>query len=917
MIRLDPAPEARWRRPGLRALLPRLARHTLASAVLLALASVATPPMLRAQTVPKFEILDSPIQLDGLARPRVYLGGVGRHAAFFGEETGSFEAWSWPVKLFHDFRLTFKIPDYTEPIPGASVARRVIVRPELMTVIYSHATFTVQQHFLVPLHEPGMIVLLDVSAVNALEIVASFRADLDLMWPAGIGGQYAYYDAGNRRFILSESRREYNAYVGSPFATEGSTHPAHATPDAPSVFRIAADTTATRTQFIPIVIAGGIMPRDSVTALYARLLERTEDLYAERVEHARVIREELASIRTPDPQLDLALEWAKVNLDEALACNPDLGCGLVAGYGPSGRGRRPGFGWFFGGDASINILGILPYGGFELARTGLDFQRRYRREDGKMPHEVTQSALRTREDWFTQFPYTYYHADTTPYWVVALYQYWLQTADTAFVRESWDAVVDAYRWGLANDSDGDLIVDNTAAGLGAVEVGELGAGLHQDIYLAAIWVESLQATAELAAALDETELAEEAGRNFERAQRNLELEYYIEGEHLYAFGVLEGGKTNPAITVWPAIALSFDLLDQERAGKNLDALASHRLASDWGTFMLARDHPLYDPLHYNMGAVWPFVTGFASWALYNYGRPHAGFAALWANAQSTFFDALGRNPELMSGAYHRTLDTSVPHQFFATSMIPTPLFRGLLGLSANAPKDSLEFALNLPADWDSLSVFNYPVGAGHLKIYVKRGLDTLNVQQDRPDVRATLTARFHGRGGDPLQVRFVPALPPGSEILEAKVNSEPAVYERIMDSGGVRPAVALTLDRYAKVSIRYRPGVDIVPLRPDPQEGAEASAFHILSYPHDEATGEGILRLEGWGGQTYDLEFLSPRGVPDINGQSGASYMVFIPDVSHPGPALREIAPGRYLFRVSFRNHPPGYVEREIRFKRR
>jgi hypothetical protein len=206
MIRLDPAPEARWRRPGLRALLPRLARHTLASAVLLALASVATPPMLRAQTVPKFEILDSPIQLDGLARPRVYLGGVGRHAAFFGEETGSFEAWSWPVKLFHDFRLTFKIPDYTEPIPGASVARRVIVRPELMTVIYSHATFTVQQHFLVPLHEPGMIVLLDVSAVNALEIVASFRADLDLMWPAGIGGQYAYYDAGNRRFILSESR---------------------------------------------------------------------------------------------------------------------------------------------------------------------------------------------------------------------------------------------------------------------------------------------------------------------------------------------------------------------------------------------------------------------------------------------------------------------------------------------------------------------------------------------------------------------------------------------------------------------------------------------------------------------------------------------------------------------------------------
>ncbi|UCC49422.1 MAG: hypothetical protein JSV41_04420, partial [Gemmatimonadota bacterium] len=211
MIWLDPAPEARWRRPGLRALLPRLAGDALAGILLLALASLAAPPILRAQTVRKFEIQDSPIQLDGLARPGVYLGGVGRQAAFFGEETGSFEAWSWPVKLFHDFQLAFKIPDYTEPIPGASVARRVIVRPELMTVIYSHASFTVQQHFLVPLNEPGVIVLLDASTVKPLEIVASFKADLDLMWPAGIGGQYAYYDASNRRFILSESRREYNA----------------------------------------------------------------------------------------------------------------------------------------------------------------------------------------------------------------------------------------------------------------------------------------------------------------------------------------------------------------------------------------------------------------------------------------------------------------------------------------------------------------------------------------------------------------------------------------------------------------------------------------------------------------------------------------------------------------------------------
>jgi hypothetical protein len=653
------------------------ARIALPFVAVLGLA-LSAPPSLDAQGVPKFEITQSPIQLEGPSRLGVYLGGVGREAAFFGYETGEFEAWAWPVKLFHDFELGFKIPDYSEPISGRNVAKRVIVRPEAMTVVYSHAAFTVTQHFLVPLHEPGMIVLLDVSAVRPLEIVASFRADLDLMWPAGIGGQYAYYDAGNKRFILSESRREYNAYVGSPFASEGTSHPAHAAPDAPSVFRIEVDTARIAHEFIPIVVAGGIMPRDSVNALFERLLASAEDYYDERVEHARWLYEELVSIDTPEDTLDLALEWAKVNLDESLVCNPDLGCGIVAGYGPSGRGRRPGFGWFFGGDASINTLGIVAVRHFELARQALAFQARYQRGDGKMPHEVTQSAMRTRKDWFTEFPYAYYHADTTPYWIVALHRYWLASADTAFVQEYRDALINAYRWCVEHDSDGDRIVDNTAGGLGAIEVGGLSEGMHQDIYLAAVSVEALRGMADLAAALGDLDLADESRSYYDEARANFEREYYMEDVGRYAFGILEGGKTNSAITAWPAVAGAFELLDPQHAGPTLDALASSQLLTDWGVRLLSSDHPLYDPLHYNNGAVWPFMTGFASWALYNYGREEAAYRALKANARTTFEGALGRNPELMSGRYHQTLDTTVPHQFFATSMIPTPLILGLL-----------------------------------------------------------------------------------------------------------------------------------------------------------------------------------------------------------------------------------------------
>jgi glycogen debranching enzyme len=764
----------------------------------------------------------------------------------------------------------------------------------MMTVVYSHATFTVRQHFLVPLNEPGMIVLLDVSSVGPLEVVASFKADLDLMWPAGIGGQYAFYDGDNNRFILSESRREYNGFIGSPFTTEGSTHPAHATPDAPSVFRIAVDLERAKDEFVPIVIAGGIMPRDSLTVVYSRLLERAHDYYEQRVEHAREIRESFASIRGPDHELGLALEWAKVNLDESLACNPDLGCGLVAGYGTSGRGRRPGFGWFFGGDASINILGILPYGGFELARHGLDFQRRNRRADGKMPHEVTQSAKRTRENWYSDFPYAYYHADTTPYWVVALYQYWLQTADTAFVRESWDAVADAYRWGLASDSDGDMIVDNTAAGLGAVEVGALGAGLHQDIYLAGIWVESLRGVADLAAAVGEAEMAEEAARVFETAKRNLEREYYIDDEGLYAFGVLEDGATNPAVTVWPATAMSFELLDRQRAQNYMDALASHRLLSDWGARMLDWDHELYHPMQYNMGTVWGFVTGFAGWALYNYGRPHAGYDALWANARSTFYDALGRNPELQSGAFRRTLDTTVPHQFFATSMIPTPLFRGMLGLAADAPRDAFTFAPQLPADWRALAVRKYPVGSSTLDIVIRHAPPAGSGAACGESSATEFTAWFTRDGeGDPLTVSFAPVLSPGSRIMEVEANGESVEYETSQRTDGVQPTLTFAVDARAEATVRYRPGIAISPRRPQPVEGQEATELRIIRYTYDEAREDYALLVEGRGGRTYDVQLISPCGVPTD---------------------MQSVAPGRYMARVIFSGPEDRFVTQEIRF---
>ena len=301
--------------------------------------------------------------LTGPARPAGYTSVVGRRSALIGTETGTFEAWAWPLKLLHGFELRFKTPLYDQPVPGRDIARRVEVTPAGVTIVYVHPAFTVRERLFAPEDEPAVVAVLEVEAVRPLEIIAQFRPDLQYAWPAGMGGQYVAWDDAEKAFVLSESRRQVNAFVGSPSATWATNNPSHMLADAPSELHIAVGDqgavamprpgepagrlTVVRAAGIPIVIVGAAAPRDTVRAIYRRVLRDAERLYAARATHAQAVLDSTLVLHSPDAELDLAVRWAELNLDAALACNPDLGCGLVAGFGPSGpTSTRPGFGWY-------------------------------------------------------------------------------------------------------------------------------------------------------------------------------------------------------------------------------------------------------------------------------------------------------------------------------------------------------------------------------------------------------------------------------------------------------------------------------------------------------------------------------------------------------------------------------------------
>jgi hypothetical protein len=799
--------------------------------VVLAAARVLAAEPAEDLRVPRFPIATSPIALRGDARPRQYLGVLGRKAAWLGSETGEAELWVHPLKLANAFRLDFKIPEYDDPVRGSDVARTVEIRPELTTITYSHATFTVREHVLAPLNEPGLLLLMEVDTYRPLEVVVSFRSVFQYAWPGGMGGQYVFWDEKEKAFTLSESLKKRNGFIGSPWAASASSHPAHALPDAPSRFVIPVAPERAARELVPIAVAAAEAPRDDVAALYRALIRRARELYDDRVRHARELRETMTTIATPAPHIDLALEWAKVNLDEQLVCNPDLGCGLAAGFGPSGESLRPGFGWFFGGDAAINSFAMSSVGLVRDVADGLRFLGRYQRKDGKIPHEVSQAAARI--PWFADFPYAYYHADTTPFWLVALARYWRASGDVGLLKELWPAARKAWAFCLGADTDGDGLMDNTAAGLGAIEVGDIGADIHQDIYLAAVWTEAAGAMKEMATVMGERSMAAEAERLRARATASLDREYWLPDAGHHAFGVLRSGKTNDTLTVWPATAAAFRLLEPDRARQTLLRLASHRLTADWGARMLTTDSPLYDPIHYNMGAVWPFVTGFVAWGHYNYGRPWAGYPLVDALARMAFDFARGRHPELLSGAYYRPLDTAVPQQFFATSMLVTPLVSGLLGWEPDAPRRQARLAPRLPPEWERMSVERLALGPARVRAAFERG-------------PGRLVTRLAVEGG-PVRLLYAPALPPGARSVRAEVDGLPVPL-----AGPGPNEINVDLAAEARsVTFSWEGGLEpeapVVALQP----GQADEGLRLLDF---RETSEGWTALvEGRGGRSYDL----------------------------------------------------------------
>jgi len=787
------------------------------------------------------------LELSRTDRPWEFLSAVGTRAGLFGDESGRMEAWVYPLKLLRNFGLQFEAEGHL--VPAEAIARTVIVRPEASTIVYAGDTFRVRETFFVPVQEAGGVVLLDIESEKPLNVRVSFERDFQLEWPAALGATFSAWDPKLHAFSFGEEQKRYAALIGSPTATnEHLEYQTNYSASNENSFDLGA--TSQKHESRIVIISASVHGPVEAEATYQQLTANYQKLLSESAEYYRSYLARTVSVEIPDAQMQHAYDWSRISMVQGLVNNPYLGTGLIAGYRTSGTSQRPGFAWFFGRDSIWTALALDAEGDFATTRTALEFLSKFQRDDGKIPHEIAQTA--SLVDWFKNFPYPYVSADATPLFIVGMSDYVTSSGDVAFAQDKWDSVWKAYQF-LHSTYDAQGVPQNFGIGHGWVEGGPL-LPVKGEIYQSGVSAAALRALANLARLLGKEDGERQASQEASRLEQLLNQAFWIAEKKRYAFALDQAGKPVDEPTVLTTVPMWFHLLREDQAQPMINELATPGHQTDWGMRIISAESPKYSGGGYHYGAVWPLFTGWASMGEYQYHRALPAYLNLRANALLGLDGSLGHVTEVLSGDYYQPLSTSSPHQIWSAAMVVSPLLRGLFGLSLDANAHMLTFAPHVPADWPSFAIKNVHVGTC-----------ALDLKYERSDQGFTLEVDRSGPGE--CKVEFSPSISPLAEVMTVEMNGH-LVQHRVLKSA---------VDQHMVVQFPVNEGANKlgVAVRNDfglslpsglPELGNASRGLRIMSETWSVAKDRLELEVAGIQGFSYELRVWNAGQLSRVEG---------------------------------------------------
>jgi glycogen debranching enzyme len=787
------------------------------------------------------------LELSRTIRGWEFLPVVGTRAGLFGNETGRFEAWVYPLKIFRDFHLSFLVGD--RALPAESLARTLTVHPESASILYVGDSFRVRETLCVPVSEAGAIVLLEVETEQPLEIEAGFTGDFQLEWPAALGGTYIDWAARERAFVFGEEARKYAALVGSPTGTDArlSYETNYSSADQNS-FRLGVTQKGKETK--AIVIAASVAGLADAEKTYQHLLTSYADCMHESSAYYRAYLDKTVSLELPDAVLQEAYDWARISTIQGVVNNPYLGSGLVAGYRTSGTGQRPGFAWFFGRDSLWTSFALNAEGDYSTTRIALEFISKYQREDGKVPHEISQSA--SLVPWFKDYPYAYVSADATPLFLIAMNDYAVQSGDLAFARDKWDNVWRAYQF-LKSTYDTQGFAQNVGIGHGWVEGGPL-LPVKNEYYQAGLGVEALQALSNLARLVGKDDVSKQLAAEFERRNPALDQAFWSPEMKSYAFALKQDNQREDEASVLATVPMWFGLPTAEHVDQTITRLAAADHQTDWGMRIISQNSKVYDGSGYHYGSVWPLFTGWASVGEYRYHRTFPAYANLRSNALLGLDGALGHFTEVLSGDYYQSFATSSPHQIWSSAMVVSPILRGMFGLQSDAQKREITLAPHIPADWTTFAILNVNVAGVSVDFRYQKTEDGI-----------TLEAKRTGTGD--CWVEFSPAFSLRTLVVSVQMNGRMLPFKLLPNGNDQHLWARFPVnDGTNNLLIRVRNDFGLALPNELPALGSASRSLRVLSESWNASKTQLTLEVSGRVGMSYQMEVWNPGQISSVDG---------------------------------------------------
>ena len=707
------------------------------------------------------------------------------------------EIWGYPFQILSSYKVGFRATGATAEVEGRLLLRRVDYDFNSVTRTYIGPDYLVRERFFVPLNQPAAIISYEVEGSRKLDIVVHFVPALNLMWPGAVGGQYNRWNADGPGFVLSEPEHGFSAIVGSPeISSHDDTVNSTVRPDTSLSFTLRPTVTlsndSSATSKATVVVAlNGANTKDPAAALHS-LLPSVRQQEADVSSRTSTVQAGSLRVHTPDEEVNRDLAWAIAALDQAWVCNPLLGCGIVAGYGPSRDARRPQYDWFFAGDGLVATNALISAGEYTRAREELDFIRKYQEPTtGMIWHELSQSAGYI--DW-SKYPYMYVHVDISFDYLATVARYVSVTGDAAYAKEHWESIEAAYRYCSSLIGRTDHLPHIPAD----KEASDEQHRPADDLGLSAAWMSAASGYAQLAGLTGHTREGEFAMKEVQLTRASIPTHYWNAEKNFWLDGHTHAGEPIYRRALGPTNLILQNVFSPQQNRALLDQMTSADFQADWGSHEVAVTAKEYDPYSYGAGSVSALATTAAATTFWQAHRPESAFALWKAITQWNALDSPGHIHEVLAGNFYHEQTESVPEQTWSSAGLLDATARGLLGLEIDGIANTLSFAPHLPAEWKEISVRNVRLPHSTLAFTVAHNMTGLNlkIENDGPAIRMS----------------FEPQIPLGAQALTADFQGRP-IPSTIETTAGDEHA-SLSLDVPSGISLchlSFRGGVSVSP----------------------------------------------------------------------------------------------------------